>query len=451
MRGPDFTKPWAVREEKLREISESWNALTMDEKAKAGLSLGSRLAGTYDVVNGVAVLNVNGSLGKAFDIYMAIFGGSSTQELEAQLAEAIADDSVHSLVLNIDSPGGDVDGTQALADAVYAARQKKPIMALADGQMTSAAYWIGSAADEVFLAGDTTIVGSIGVVAFHADMSRAYEQRGVKVTEVKAGKYKRVGTSPYAPLSADGQQALQDMVDHFYSVFVDEVARNRGVSTETVISDMADGRLFYGQKAIDAGLADGFATLTALIAQLNERQAARTGAIAPQGGRMKAQFTAEELEAVKATAFESGKTEGFAAGKDAGIAEGKPLGKAEGITEGAAQERERIKAVEAQALPGHEKLIAELKFDGKTSGAEAAIKVITAERAKKQQVGADLIEDAPKPVAQAEPEANTEKPEPPATEVAAKAKVYQAEQKKLGVNVSMSQAVGHVRQQLGLK
>jgi signal peptide peptidase SppA len=185
------------------------------------------------------------------------------------LQAASADPAAHSVVLLIDSPGGTVDGTETLSGQVLASRASgKPVVALASGAMNSAAYWIGSAAQAVYLAEPSTVMGSIGVVAQHVDVSGAQQKSGVTTTEIYAGQYKRIA-SQYAPLSDAGRVSIQNQVDFMYSIFVDAVARNRGVSSTEVLSNMADGRLFIGQQAIDAGLADGITSLADLVASLN--------------------------------------------------------------------------------------------------------------------------------------------------------------------------------------
>ena len=98
----------------------------------------------------------------------------------------MADPAVKAIVLSIDSPGGTVDGTDNLANAIFAARGKKPIVALGDGTLASAAYWIASGADQIFASDNSAKIGSIGVVATHEDYSRAEENAGVKVTEITA-------------------------------------------------------------------------------------------------------------------------------------------------------------------------------------------------------------------------------------------------------------------------
>jgi signal peptide peptidase SppA len=461
-------QPWAIRPETLQTMFEVYErhasgATPNFEAIEA--AIGKPLKNEpqpYQVINGVAVLNIVGVIAKRMDLFMRISGGASSERLQQELQAALNDPTAHSILLYIDSPGGDVDGTQTLANAIYNARDQKPVVTLADGVLASAAYWIGAAASSVYLATGTTLVGSIGVIARHKDVSEAEKRSGVKTTEVSAGKYKTI-SSQFGPLTAEGRQSIQQTLDSMYSVFINDIAKFRNQDPETVLSEMADGQIFVGQEAIDAGLADGFASVEELITHLNDARASGTdfGATAPRGGNME-HITAAQLEAAKAEAFERGKTEGHAAGKVEGKAEGVAIGKAEGIStgkaegkaegiiEGGNQERERIKAVEAALLPGHEKLIAELKADGKTSGAEAALKVITAEKEKKQRVGAQLREDAPSPITPSDP-GTEQAAEPNAKEVAAKAQAHQRSELAAGRECTTEQAVRHVRKQLGLK
>lgn len=208
----------------------------------------------YSVVDGKAVIQVTGSLDKSPSLLSWLFGGSSTTEILANFEAALTDDSVDGIVLNVDSPGGAVDGTKELADAIFNARGKKPITSYVDSNAMSAAYWIASAADKV-IAPDTARVGSIGVYMTHMDVSQRLQTEGMKPTYIYAGKYKVAGNST-APLSNEDKDYLQGFVDKYYSLFVESVARNRGVSVKTALSNMADGRVFIGSDALDAGLVD---------------------------------------------------------------------------------------------------------------------------------------------------------------------------------------------------
>lgn len=410
--------PWAVTPEMHREVQGIYARHCRGEKinvADIEARIGGPLPGPtrgYQVENGVAILPIEGVLAKRMNLFMQISGGTSMQLAARDFNEALADPEVNSIVLAIDSPGGTVDGTQELADAIFNARGTKPVIALADGFMASAAYWIGSSASRVFITSETTVVGSIGVVQAHMDVSRAEELRGVKTTEVTAGKFKRIA-SQYGPLSAEGRATIQDQVDQVYSVFVEAVARNRGVSADTVLEDMADGRVFIGQQAINAGLVDGVSTLDRLIARAaagefdlpegddDDPYAAQAGYrlarnVSPQpkaeqsGGASERDAVTDEEAHMNIEKLKAEHPDVAAAL----IEEGRKAGLEEGRKAGADAERERIKAVEDQTMSGHDALIATLKYDGKTTGPEAAVQVLAAEKAKKGNKLNDLRADA---------------------------------------------------------
>lgn len=172
---------------------------------------------------------------------------------------AVKKKEIKSIVLDIDSPGGTIDGLVGRSDYIYGLRSHKPVIAYADDQMTSAAYWIGSAAQRI-ISGKTSTLGSIGISMVHYDYSKADEKRGLKRTFLKSGKYKAFGND--AELLDDQSKAyFQNQLDFFYSIFIEQVARNRNASVKTVLDKMADGKLFIGQQAVNAGLADGLGNL----------------------------------------------------------------------------------------------------------------------------------------------------------------------------------------------
>jgi len=265
-----LTSPWAIVPEKLKEIQEIYATHLRGEKidlkiieAQIGKPLKNEPKG-YEVIDGVAVIPIEGVLAKKMNWFSDISGGASYQLIERDVRAALEDKTVKSIFLDIDSPGGTVDGIQGVSNTIFEAREQKPIIAWSDGAICSAAYWLASAADKIFIAGDTVQVGSIGVVAEHRDFSKAEEQRGVKTTEIVAGRYKRIA-SQHSPLSDEGKASIQEAVDHVYTAFVGDVARNRKVNVDTVLEKMADGKIFMGAKAVEAGLVDGVSTRERLI------------------------------------------------------------------------------------------------------------------------------------------------------------------------------------------
>lgn len=445
--------PWAITPKMLDEVQGIYLTHLRGEKidiaaveAKLGRTLSSQQK-PYELQDGVAILCLDGVIAKKANLFMQVSGGVSTQMAAAQFDEALADDDVSSILLVIDSPGGTVDGTQELVNKIYAARGQKPIIALADGLMASAAYWVGSAADSIFAASDTTEIGSIGVVAQHMDTSAKDAQAGVKRTEVYAGKYKRIASST-APLTDEGKAYIQDSVDSLYSIFVDSVARNRGMDTETVLRDMADGRVFLAQDAVKRGLVDGVATQGELLARLAAGDFAAATTPNAKGPGDGSQANSKETVTMSTMTIEQLRADHPDIAK-ALVDEGHEQGR----KAGGDAERERIQAVLGNALPGHETLVQTLAFDGKTSGPEAAQAVLSAEKSKKAKVLDDLRDDAPKPVQVAEEQAPaaqqpgaTTAQDNPAT-IAAKASAYQAEQRAKGNKISAAQAVVHVTQE----
>jgi len=275
-----LTSPWAILPEKLREIQEIYSVHLRGDKidikgieAKLGQPLNNEQK-PYQVVDGVALIELNGIIAKRMNLFTQISGGVSTQITMRDFQQAFADPEVSAIILAIDSPGGTVDGTEELANAIYDARTQdtKPIITYCDGSLCSGAYWIGAAADRIYISGSTQQVGSVGVVATHIDYSKQEEKEGIKTTEIFAGKYKRIA-SEYAPLTKEGRAYMQDRVDYFYSIFANTMTKYRpgklAISDDGVLP-WAEGRVFIGQQAIDNGLTDGAKSLDELIRQLSQ-------------------------------------------------------------------------------------------------------------------------------------------------------------------------------------
>lgn len=302
--------PWAIVPEMLVEIQGIYATHLRGDKidiAKVEAAIGRPLANSRqgaEVIDGVAVIQMQGAIAKRMNLMAEVSGGTSSQLAAKDITTALNDPAVKGIILNVDSPGGTVDGTAELADVIAACRGKKPVVAFSDGQICSAAYWVASAADAIYISGDTNPVGSIGVVSGHRDYSGAEAKAGIKTTEITAGRYKRIA-SQYEPLTDAGREEIQSKLDYLYSAFVDAVATNRGVSTETVLNDMADGKVFIGKQAIKAGLVDGVSTLDSLIAAMQnpaqrekimKRKPAAAGAVASNPERNKP-MTIEQLKA----------------------------------------------------------------------------------------------------------------------------------------------------------
>lgn len=222
--------------------------------------------------DGIAVINISGALVRKSSWISAYSGLRSYVGIEQQFLTAVADPAVAGILLDIDSPGGEAGGCFDLVDQMYAQRGKKPIYAIADDAMYSGAYAIGSVADKLFCT-RTGGVGSVGVIYLHIDQSGADTQEGLKYTAIFSGDRKN-DFSPHEPLSETAYQIEKAECDRIYDMFVQTVARNRGMSSAAVRGTEAG--LFYGPNAVASGLADEVGTyadaMKALIAALPARE-----------------------------------------------------------------------------------------------------------------------------------------------------------------------------------
>lgn len=214
-----------------------------------------------DVVNGVAIIPVHGPLSKRSGIFDDFFGFTSYELLSEQLQEALDDSDVNSILLDIDSPGGEVAGLFDLCDEIYAARKIKPVWASANEEAYSAAYAIASSAEKLFVT-RTGGVGSIGVIASSIDQSLFDQKLGVKITTIYAGARKN-DFNPHEPVTSEAVKVLQTEVNRLYEMFIKLVARNRKVAAADIRSTEAG--LFFGSDSVTAGLADDIITMPQVL------------------------------------------------------------------------------------------------------------------------------------------------------------------------------------------
>jgi signal peptide peptidase SppA len=167
---------------------------------------------------------------------------------------------VKAVVLDIDSPGGSVPGTEELATEIRRIRGgEKPIIAQVNALAASAAYWVASSADEIVVT-PSGRAGSIGVYTAHDDVSAALEKRGIKRTYISAGKHKVEGNET-EPLGKDALAHIQEGVNRSYNRFVSAVAEGRGTTVGKVEDGFGQGRVFFAEALMDRGMVDRIATL----------------------------------------------------------------------------------------------------------------------------------------------------------------------------------------------
>lgn len=396
---------WAIRPEQLLELQSIYATHLRGEKidipaieARLGRPL-HREDQRYAVQDGgVGVLQISGVIAPKATLFSQVSGGMSLQQATKQLESAAVDPNVKSIIVAADTPGGNVLGVPEFAETVRHVATQKPLVFHSDGQLASAGYWMAAAANSVFISGPVVQVGSIGVV-----VTRNYNPNAsVQEEHITAGKYKRIAKAN-EPLSADSRAIVQADVDYVYSLFVDDVARFRGVSSDAVLEHMADGRVFRGQQAISAGLVDGVSTLDELIEQMASDPA-------KFGTRRKARISASRISPKSESAgavLEGDSTAITTEGNDMEVKDvtrdalqsGNPALfnalQSEFMAAGATAELDRQKGVRATLVAGHEQLVETMANDGKTTPGEAAMRVLAAVQAAHKGAADAHLADGP--------------------------------------------------------
>jgi signal peptide peptidase SppA len=211
----------------------------------------------------IGVLPVVGAIVHRGNMFTEASGTASADMLGKQFDAMIAHPDVGSIVLDIDSPGGQAAGIQELAAKIANARGTKPIIAQVNPEAASAAYWLATAADEI-VATPSGEVGSIGAYAYHLDRSGLNETLGVKPTYISYGEYKTEG-NPDGPLTDEALTEVQASVDRVGKQFESDVAKYRGVDLATVRKDWGKGRMVDASRAKTLGMVDRIGTLEETI------------------------------------------------------------------------------------------------------------------------------------------------------------------------------------------
>lgn len=282
--------------------------------------------------DGIAKIGVIGPLVKRASGFDAWCGGmTSYTQLTREIETAVQDTDVKGILLEVDSPGGEASGVEQVAEMIYNARSSKPVYAVAEDMACSAAYWIASAAEKLYVS-RSGYVGSIGVVMAHADQSELNAKRGVQVSYIYAGAHKIDG-NPHQPLSEDARSKFQAMVDGLYADFTADVAKQRGMSVAKVKATEAD--VFRPTDAIERGLADKAGTLETALADMRRQlsretssRAASAAGISSQEKRMEdvnADATAPEQKIQAETAVAQPAAEQLAEARSAGYASARQI------------------------------------------------------------------------------------------------------------------------------
>lgn len=290
-----FGRPWAILPADMDVIAGVVSLYLNGEKptpteaqeAAASRQYGAARTGedTSAAVQTVRVIPLHGTISNRADSFDLMSGGTSPQQFARQVRAAADDPNVTEIILDVDSGGGTVAGTQQMYQAVQYAAGKKAVTAVCNGATCSAAYWAISPSTSIVTTG-TSEVGSIGILAAWRDASKKFEQEGITPHYYRSGDQKALG-GPGEPMTEALDATLRDTVDEMFQVFLDDVAAARRVTPAQARERWGSGRTWIGQAAVTVGLADRLGTLQGEIdrAVSGQRPASprQMAALAPPG------------------------------------------------------------------------------------------------------------------------------------------------------------------------
>jgi ClpP class serine protease len=222
---------------------------------------GTRAAKIRD---GVAILQVGGPIFRYANMFTEMSGATALSTLSQDLTVALTDTRVRAIMLEIDSPGGEVTGMAEAAAAIRGAAAQKPLCAFVEGQACSAAYQLAAAASEIVVA-PTAVVGCLGVVTAFTDRTAADEKAGIRRYEIVSTQ--TPGKRPN-PATDTGRAAWQALADRLADEFLGDVAASRGMTVAALLAATNDGGLVVGADAVAAGLADRIGGFEETLARL---------------------------------------------------------------------------------------------------------------------------------------------------------------------------------------
>jgi signal peptide peptidase SppA len=265
--------PWAIKPEALGvildiiEFRANGGKWTNDEiEARIGED---RKSNTVSQRGQVAVIPLHGTIMPRARVMQQISGGRSVEDFVDDLRSADRDPDVSTIVIDVSSPGGSVEQVPETAEVIRSL--KTDTVAVANTDAASAAYWLAAQADELVVT-PSGEVGSIGVWTAHQNIAGAQKKEGVQTTLISAGKYKVEG-HPFGPLEDEAREAIQSKVDHYYGMFIADVALGRGASVETVRNGFGQGRMLTAADAVKEGMADRIATLDQVVSERSDGSA----------------------------------------------------------------------------------------------------------------------------------------------------------------------------------
>lgn len=362
-----LSNPWLITKDKFTELlrlaaepSETINKINAFMQSKPQQNKMDGL----QIVDNIAVIGAVGVLTRYDSCASEMMGGTSYDTLSAALELAINEPSIQGIILDVNSPGGEVDGLSELADNVNAASKIKPIVSYVSGTGASAAYWLAASTGKI-VANKTALLGSIGTVATYTDYSKQNEMEGVKeiefVSSVSPNKRPDLNTP-------EGKAEIQKNIDALGKIFVDTISQYRKTSADVVENEFGKGGVLIANDALSVGMIDKVGNFEDAVTML-EKQIAKTNSpekklntIITQGLEENMELSAEEKQKL--------------------------------ITEAAANERKRITAIDALRIHGEEDLISAAILDESMTAEKVSLQILERKNLKQKAALSDRELDA---------------------------------------------------------
>jgi len=264
-----YSKPWliapAAHASIRRLFEERYNRVKAGETSADNLTdLFGELMPEMTVQDGIAIVPIRGIIGRGLGQLEKSCGAVDTEDIAANIAEALANPDVTAIMLDINSPGGTVNGVPECAEIISFANEQKPVMAYSSGEACSAAFWIASSARACY--GSVSAEwGSVGCYLPWVDETAAYAQDGLRVELIKntGADFKGAGY-PGTTLTPEQKAELQRGVDQIFAMFAGHVLAHRG----QVSPNAMRGQTFMSAEAKQLNLIDEVATFEQAIADL---------------------------------------------------------------------------------------------------------------------------------------------------------------------------------------
>jgi signal peptide peptidase SppA len=267
--------PWAIRAQDLEMMVSIAQREWTDERIEALAARNGKpldnTGGDVEIRDGVAIFSIRGPMIHYATVFSSVSGATSYETVSLDFTKALENPAVHSILLDIDSPGGAFDGMSELAARVFEARAVKPVVAYVGGLAASAAYWLAAATEKIYVT-DGAQVGSVGAVMRLRDSREADAKAGYQTFEFVSSQSPRKAIDP---ATDEGRAQIQQIVDDAGSLFVEKLAAYRNTEATTLMKRYGKGGVLSAKRALDAGMVDQISTFEAVVAELRQAQEAR--------------------------------------------------------------------------------------------------------------------------------------------------------------------------------